>query len=235
MILKRLNIQRLPGIGQSFAIEAKGAGIHVIFGPNGVGKSSICRAVERIYWEELGPPRHTSVTGEFEWDGAIWRAEREGSILRWRRDGEGWASPNLPPAHHQNCFFLRLRDLLDPSQENTSDIASEIRRQMSGGFDLAGIASELFTPVTVLRMRKERKRFNQARDEVQKEVNLQSNLQRRVDQLEELKTQLREAETAARRLPQVERAISLAESSERTRSNCGPIGDFAQGIGKPDG
>ena len=161
MILKRLLIQRLPGIDQPFAIEADGAGIHVIFGPNGIGKSSICRAVERLYWEDLGPSRHTSVTGEFEWDGEIWRAEREGTFVRWRCDGEGRVSPNLPPSHHQNCFFLRLRDLLDPSRDNTSDIALEIRRQMSGGFDLDGIGSELFKSVTIQRKRKERNRSMQ--------------------------------------------------------------------------
>lgn len=216
MILKRLLIHRLPGIGQPFEIEAEGSGIHVIFGPNGIGKSSICRALEGLYWEDRGSFRHTSVTGEFDWDGTIWRAEREGTIVRWRRDGEGRIPPVLPPSRHHNCFFLRLRDLLDPSHESTSGIASEIRRQMSGGFDLDGIASELFTPVTIHRMRKEKNNFNKARDEVQKEVNLQSNLQRRVDQLEELKSQLRKAETAARRLPQVDRASGLAERREES-------------------
>ncbi len=214
MILKRLLIHRLPGIGQPFEIEAEGAGIHVIFGPNGIGKSSICRAVEGLYWDDRGSLRHTSVTGEFEWDSAIWQAEREGTIVRWRRDGEGRVPPVLPPSHHHNCFFLRLRDLLDPSQESTSGIASEIRRQMSGGFDLDGIASEFFTPVTIHRMRKEKNNFNKARDEVQREVNRQSDLQQRVDRLEQLKAQLQEAEVAEGRLHQVKRASGLAERRE---------------------
>ena len=218
MILKRLAILRLPGIGQPFEIKAERAGIHVIFGPNGVGKSSICRAVEKLYWDDCGPSRHTSVNGEFEWDGAIWRAEREGTILRWRRDGDGKVSPKFPHSRHYPCFFLRLRDLLDPSRDGTADIASEIRRQMSGGFDLDRIASELFTEVTLRRKRLERNKFNEASKEVQREKILQIDLQQRVDRLEQLKSQLKDAETAARRLPHVGRASGLAQRREELAS-----------------
>ena len=214
MILKRLAILRLPGIGQPFEIKAERAGVHVIFGPNGVGKSSICRAVEGLYWDDRGPSRHTSVNGEFDWDGSIWRAEREGTIVRWRRDGEGKASPKFPSSRHHHCFFLRLRDLLDPSRDSTSDIVSEIRRQMSGGFDLDRITEEQFIPVTHHLKRRKRNKFNEARDEVQREASHQSHLQERVDQLEQLKSRLKEAEAAARRLPHVERASGLAERRE---------------------
>ena len=146
MILRRVAINRLPGISQPFEIEAAGQGIHVIFGSNGSGKSSICRAVEGLFWSDRGSPRKTLVDGEFEWDGETWRGEREGAAVRWSRGDEGSLSPNLPPSHNHRCFFLSLKDLVDPSTESTVDIASEIRRQMSGGFDLDEIASDLFSP-----------------------------------------------------------------------------------------
>ena len=136
MKLKRLTINRLPGINTPFEIVSKGAGFHVVFGPNGIGKSSICRAVEGLFWEDRGTTLRTSVNGEFELDGEAWWSEREGSRVRWQRDGEDSTPPSLPSSHHHSCFFLRLRDLSDPSPEGTRDVASEIRRQMSGGFDL---------------------------------------------------------------------------------------------------
>ena len=214
MKLKRLAINRLPGISQPFEIEAAGAGFHVVFGPNGIGKSSICRAVEGLYWEDRGSSRPTSVTGEFELDGETWWGEREGARTRWQRGGENNVSPNLPPSHNSRCFFLNLRDLIDPSRDGTADIASEIRRQMSGGFDLDRIASNLFTGVTPQRSRRERNDFNKAAENVQEAVGRHADLQRRADQLEELKTELHDAETATHRLTLVERAIGLARRRE---------------------
>ncbi len=214
MKLKRLAIDRLPGISEPFEIEAAGAGFHVVFGPNGIGKSSICRAVEGLYWEDRGPSRPASVNGEFELDGESWRGEREGERVRWQRDGERNVSPNLPPSHNHRCFFLNLWDLIDASRDGTADIASEIRRQMSGGFDLDRIASELFAGVTTHRGRGVRNDFNKASDNVREAMGKHTDLQQRASELGELKTQLRDAETAARRLALVDRAIGLARRRE---------------------
>ena len=214
MKLRRLAIDRLPGINQPFEIEAAGPGFHVVFGPNGIGKSSICRAVEGLYWEDRGPSRLTSVTGEFELDGETWWGEREGARTRWQRGDEGNVSPSLPPSHNSRCFFLNLRDLIDPSRDGTADIASEIQRQMSGGFDLDRVASRLFVGVTAQRSRRERNDFNTAAENVQQAVGRHADLERRADELGELKTQLHDAETATHRLVLVERAMGLAHRRE---------------------
>ena len=214
MKLKRLAIDRLPGISHPFEIEAAGAGFHVVFGPNGIGKSSICRAVEGLYWEDRGRSRATSVTGRFEMDGETWWGEREGARTRWQRGDENNVSPNLPASHHSRCFFLNLRDLIDPSRDGTADIASEIRRQMAGGFDLDKIALELFTGVSAQRSRRQRNDFDKAAGNVQEAVGRHADLQRRADALGELRTQLHDAETATHRLTLVERALGLARRRE---------------------
>jgi uncharacterized protein YhaN len=216
--LKRLIIDRLPGINQSFAIDAAGAGFHVVFGPNAIGKSSLCRAVEGLYWEDRGSSSRTSVTGEFELDGESWRAERDGSRVRWQRGGEASAAPNLPAPHNHRYFFLRLLDLIDPSADGTHDIASEIRRQMSGGFDLDQIAADLFAGIGARHGRRERSEFNSASHEVQKAEGEQGGLQRRADQLDALREQLDSVEISARRLVAVGRALDLA----------GRLGEFAR-------
>ena len=214
MKLKRLAINRLPGISQPFEIEGAGAGFHVVFGPNGIGKSSICRAVEGLYWEDRCSSSLASVNGEFEWDGESWWGQRDGKRLTWQRGGESTVSPNLPPSHNDRCFFLHLRDLIDPSRDGTADIASEIRRQMSGGFDLDKIASDLFPGVTPYHGRRQRNDFNRASDDVQKALVKQTALQRRADEIAGLTARLEEAEAATRRLALVERAIGLARRRE---------------------
>ena len=52
MKLRRLAIDRLPGIDEPFALEDLGDGFHVIVGPNGIGKSSLCRAIRALLWSE---------------------------------------------------------------------------------------------------------------------------------------------------------------------------------------
>lgn len=210
MKLKRLIINRLPGIDQRFEIESAGAGVHIIFGPNAIGKSSICRAVEGLYWDGRGPTERTEVTGQFELDGDTWRAERDGTRLRWRREGEYRVPPGIPASHNHRCFFLRLRDLIDPSPDGTQDVASEIRRQMSGGFDLNRIVVDLFSRVSGRQEISQRKKFNTAAEDVERAEGTQSALQRRSDELGTLRKRREVALLDARRLPSVNRAVGLA-------------------------
>ena len=214
MRMKRLTINRLPGIDQRFEIEPAGAGVHIIFGPNAIGKSSICRAVEGLYWDDRGPTERTNVAGEFELDGATWRAERDGSRLRWSYEGEDRVRPSIPASHNHRYFFLRLRDLIDPSLEGTQDIASEIRRQMSGGFDLRRIVEDLFPRVSSGQRRSQRQKFNAAADAVDKAEGKQLALQRRADELETLRKKHEAASLDARRLPSVNRAVGLASRTK---------------------
>ena len=210
MKLVRLKINRLPGIHEPFEIVPEEAAFHVVFGPNGIGKSSLCRAIEALYWSDLGPVQQISVNGEFNLDGESWWSEREGPQLLWQHGGEDSPPPSLPSSYHHNCFFLRLRDLIDPSPEGTRDFASEIRRQMSGGFDLDKVVSDLFDSVGARHGRGERREFNQASSSVIAAEGQHIALQRRADELDDLTTQLAEAESIEQRLPFVNRALGLA-------------------------
>ena len=211
MRLNRLRIDQLPGIDSPFRIETDGGGIHVIHGPNAIGKSSICRAVECLYWNDRGPRSRTDVAGEFDHDGTIWQASRDGPHLRWKSPDDAGISPALPASHTHRCFFLRLRDLIDPSPDGTRDIASEIRRQMSGGFDLVGIQEVHFPDPGKRPGRQARSAFNEAARGIQVAVGAQLALQRRVDQLMALEAKRDAAVKDERRLPAVQRAIGLAE------------------------
>ena len=214
MRLKRLRIDRLPGIDEPYEIESAGAGVHVVFGPNAVGKSSICRAVEALYWGDTGPVERTWVTGEFEVAGESWRAERDGPRVRWRLEGEERIPPGLPGSQHRRCFFLHLRELVDPSPDGTRDVASEIRRQLSGGFDLAGIVQAHFPGVSRHAGRRQRNEFTGAMRVVQEAEGRQVSLERRAVRRQELELTLEGSSAAARRLPFVERTVGLAARRE---------------------
>ena len=211
MRLTRLRIDRLPGIDEPYEITAEGPGVHVVFGPNAVGKSSICRAVAALYWEDVRSGERTELTGEFEIDGVAWKAERYGPRVRWRSEGEDRRRPRLPSSRHRNAFILRLRDLLDPSARGTRAIALEIRRQMSGGFDLAAVADDLFPVVTPSAGRAERRKLSDAARAVGKADEKQERLARRAQRRQAHVTELERCSVSADRDVLIDRAAKLVE------------------------
>src|SRR3546814_1745825 len=86
---------------------------------------------------------------------------------------------------------------------------------MSGGFDLDQIASDLFAGIGPRYGRSERRDFDNASQDVREAEGKQSALQRRADQLETLRTQLDAAESGARQLTSVDRALGLAGRLEQ--------------------
>ncbi|MYB35062.1 MAG: hypothetical protein F4X92_08090 [Gammaproteobacteria bacterium] len=211
MILKRLNINQLPGIDAPFQVEFRGSGMHLVHGPNGVGKSSLCKAIEKLYWNDQRAGTPISITGQFEIDGVDWTVERDGKSLIWSRtDGQESPRPELPAAHQAKCFFLQLRDLIDPSRDSLSDIATQINKQMTGGFDLDAVI-ESFPELTRHRTRNLDKAFSKASSDIEREQREQSNLQSREDHLETLETDLISAREKANQEASIDRALGLLE------------------------
>ena len=216
MKLRRLHIGRLPGIDESFTLEDFADGFHVIVGPNGIGKSSLCRAMRPLLWRDLGSSEHMTVSALFERDGERWSVERDGSRYRWQRDGIDTDPPPLPAEHLHGCFFLGLRDLLDASSDAGRGIATEIRRQMSGGFDLEEAAASLFGTIGPRFGRKERGALDDVSREVRQVEARQVELANREAELTTLEGQVADAERAQQRLPHFDTARELhALRSER--------------------
>jgi DNA repair exonuclease SbcCD ATPase subunit len=207
--LRRLDIRRLPGIDEPFALEDLGDQLQVIVGPNGIGKSSLCRAARALLWSDRGPEEYMEASALFEREGERWRVEREGSRHRWQRDGVDSDAPPLPASHLDGCFFPVLSDLLDPSSEAGSDLAGEIRRQMSGGFDLEKAASSLFAAFTSRTGRKEQSDLAQAERELRHASSRQGEIARDEDRLAGLERKAGEAGSAQHRLVHFENALEV--------------------------
>ncbi len=95
MEITRITVFRLPGIEHPFEVTPIETGFNVIQGPNGSGKTSLCRAVRRVLWPERDPGR-TRVRISWLDDGAKLTSELEGGVS-WQRDGKDIPAPEFPP------------------------------------------------------------------------------------------------------------------------------------------
>lgn len=212
MKLRRLAIQRLPGIDEPFALEDLGDGLHVVVGPNGIGKSSLCRAARALLFRERAPEAYVAASARFDRQGEQWQVERDGARHYWQRDGVDSEAPPLPVAYLEGCFFLLLRDLLDASSEAGSDLAGEIRRQMSGGFDLEGAEASLFGAVGPRHGYQQRSDLGEAEREVRKAALRQAELAGREDRLADLERERDAAEGAQHRRVHFDRALEVRDA-----------------------
>jgi len=214
MKLRRVSVRHLPGIPQPFTLEPLADGLTVIHGPNGIGKSSLARAIGELFWGEASPGSGISVEARLALSGRQWQIECDGALHRWQCEGVESPPPPLPPKHLQGCFFLTLRDLLDASDTAGRDLASEIRRQMAGGYDLEGLSAELGRATRAPTGKKERDALNATDQKIRLSMAQQRRLAARQDEIPDLEAQADRAREASLRLPHLSDALELLERRE---------------------
>jgi uncharacterized protein YhaN len=236
MKLRRIRIERLAGIDRPFDLEDLDGGLNIIVGPNGIGKSRVCTAVRALLWHERGVPGNEfTARADFEHEDARWQVVRDGSLHRWQRDGIDAIPPALPGERLDGCFFLGLRDLLDDSDRAGRDLASEIRKQMSGGFDLEAVEQQFAGVLTKSLGKREGKALHAAEQEIRKAERIQVELQRNEREIEGLEVRAAEAERALQRLNAFTTAISLQGLRADHAQRMSELGGLPEALANLDG
>ncbi len=138
MRIRSLEILRLPGIRDPFAIKEMSPGLNLIIGPNASGKTSLCRAFRSLIWSDQKRMDHLSLSMQLVAGERELEVVREGDQTNWLADGAATERPVLPEAHLAKCFTVEVDDL-NAAESGDEDLAQEILRHMAGGYDMRGL------------------------------------------------------------------------------------------------
>ena len=216
MKLLELSIRRLPGIDRPFVLgpELLGDGVHVVHGPNGIGKSSLLRALRALWWPSGAQAGGLELAARFEHAGHTWRVEREGVSVRWQRDGEPSEAPELPDEELASCLLVRLDDLA--STGDAAWFTKRVELAFTGDYDLRGARERLFTLKTQHGQR-EAQAWEQARARRAELERSQRALFEEERELQELEAAIARSTAAQAELARLEvaRELEAARAEER--------------------
>ena len=207
MILKRLRIDRLPGIADGFELTDLAAGLNIVLGPNASGKSSLCRAVRGLlYCEPLDGS--VSLEAEFEDLEGPLRVVRQGRDVHWERQGRKIDPPPLPDERMKGCFTIHLEDLLSDGDTEQA-IGERIGKILAGGYDLDAVRESERFRSRQRHGRKESAELRTAEAHAEAARRRQLDLRDEEQQLDELRTRKEEAVHATSRIEPLKTAREL--------------------------
>lgn len=170
-------------------------GLNIIYGPNGVGKSTLLEALHALLFTYDGN-RQFSAYATLETENEQYRLERNKHVLQQKRLSD---NQDLELAGRNdtfsNAYVLALHELLQIDAQSTAVFSSYIKKQMHGGVDLSKAYADTGATTTF-----PSSRINQTQDyqqyynefkKLEKDLIENSSLK---DELDDLEKQLEEGE-----------------------------------------
>jgi DNA repair protein SbcC/Rad50 len=211
--LKKLRVEKAPGMPNGIPEFTCDQGISVILGPNASGKSTAARVIRAFLWDKERTSRDKA---EATWDLA--GQQYECTIFAGQTS---WTPPMsalpdekvIPPG----IARLGLRDLLEPHGDHEKSFAAIISRGLAGGLDLGQLRTQLRVPESISRQSSVAKEWKEAR------ANLRD-AERSIDGVAELEKKIPEIEQ------RIERIGQLVTEEKRTKS----LKDYLQACANAD-
>ncbi|MDN3517992.1 hypothetical protein QWY84_10265 [Aquisalimonas lutea] len=217
MRLDALHIRRLPGIQGTLAVDSFSAGVNVVTGANASGKSSLLRALRLLLTPRRDDPPNVMLEAVFSDDHHRWQVERIGREILWHRDGEPHAPPPLPDADTLGGYLLPVDELLQLSRTDQA-VASRLRRELAGGYDLSVLRGD--GGVFAVHPRRDRTAGETLQHSEQALRRAEADNRQLLEQrrrLPELDEDIARAGTALRRAQQYRAGLELADACRATR------------------
>lgn len=230
MRLRSLTINALPGIDSRFTFEPPDAGVTLVTGPNGIGKSSLARALRHLLAPARNDPLALSLEAEFDSGDSRWQVRRNGSQILWLRNGEADTAPSLPSGGQMNLYRLSMESLLSDDDDD-KQLAKRIGRDLRGGFDLDALRDTLPARFG----RNEATLWSKADKALHQVESAHKHLQSEEAKLPELEQDIESAKAAADRAAHLRRALELHTAIEQRIVRQEEFGGFVDGMDKLKG
>lgn len=227
MRISRISIRRLPGIEKPFEIDRMEPGLNIILGPNGSGKTSLCRVIRQTLWPEADTKK-TRVLISWDDDESKLVSELDGKAA-WQREGESSPAPNLPDSHLRDCYNLQLRDLMEEEGRGDKGLAEEVRDLMAGGYKLTRI-DDIFN-IKKSHGKKEERELRTARAALFCIETESKKLGEEEAALLPLRQSLQEADRANSELVILNDAVNLARKKKELKQIKSELALFPEGMG----
>ena len=223
MKLKRLVIKELPGIeSPGFSITNFQEGINLVTGSNGIGKSSLIRALRYLLTEpkrKKDPYLYLEAT--FQEKGGEIEVFRNGVAVVWKRSGASLKNrPDLQGSEHLEYYWMTMENLITLNRDQkkrvstqNEQILTQVVKALTGGYDL----SELEKGLEKSKAEKERRELKEAFKNLKRVEKEHEELFEKEERLTELKKRIHTAKQAELTLVNLELAIELSCHLEEIR------------------
>ena len=232
LTLTTLTVREAPGLPDAFSIDTLSTGVVLVHGPNGVGKSTTARIIQRLLWADAKQHLRSRASATFTVDGVLHSAYRDREDLVLRRDGTPVSSLDLPPWSDHDRYLLSLHDLIVPAN-GTDAFARHIASLSQGGFQFDKAAATIGVrekPRTGSSAPTETDRYRQARKDRRTAEEVQRAASASRAELGQLEKQLEDAEVAQRQLDALHRAVARANAAVQLEAARADLAGFPDGM-----
>lgn len=174
-MIKSLNIERFKGFSNSGPkVKNLEKGMNIIYGENGAGKTTICKAIKALLW----PQHFKDLSAKAS---SVWSGKNNEEIFCNLQDGATtFTTQNMSkdttisiPEEFSSCFVIST-DTFELSNDNTDKSISDlISKELSGGINFQNLrnSKELeFKPRTLRKFKNELNDVIKKRREIESEI-----------------------------------------------------------------
>ncbi len=229
MKLVRIAIRKLSGLDEAIEIDSFADGVTLISGPNGIGKSSLIRAVRAVIWPDSYRDPQIDVTLEWESGARRFLASRFANSTTWTTAGKPVAPPPLPSMQVAHCFTIQAEDLRD-QHESDDELKRRLIQELAGGYDFRALFESEPIALTPRHGQKTRLELLKRLPELETLRNQQRQLLERSRQVKRLEAEVASGRQAESELKRIESALKLRALRRELSSVLKQLAEFPEGL-----